>query len=59
MTVQKVLDYLNTLAPAAMKYEWDNVGLICGRRDQEVKKSLLRWTPLKMSAGKPLKWVLI
>ena len=47
MTVQNVLDYLHTLAPAAMKYEWDNVGLICGRRDQEVKKVLVALDPFE------------
>ena len=47
MTVQNVLDYLNTLAPAAMKYEWDNVGLLCGRRDQEVKKILVALDPFE------------
>ena len=47
MTVQNILDYLNTLAPAAMKYEWDNVGLLCGRRDQEVKKILVALDPFE------------
>ena len=47
MTVQTILDYLHTLAPAAMKYEWDNVGLICGRRDQEVKKVLVALDPFE------------
>ncbi len=47
MTVQTILDYLNTLAPAAMKYEWDNVGLLCGRRDQEVKKVLVALDPFE------------
>ena len=47
MTVQNILDYLETLAPAAMKYEWDNVGLLCGRRDQEVKKILVALDPFE------------
>lgn len=47
MTVQNILDYLNKLAPAAMKYEWDNVGLLCGRRDQEVKKILVALDPFE------------
>ena len=38
MTVQNILDYVNSLAPRHMKCDWDNVGLLCGRRDQEVKK---------------------
>ena len=28
-----------------MKYEWDNVGLLCGRRDQEVRKLLVALDP--------------
>ena len=47
MTVQQILDYLNTLAPAAMKYEWDNVGLLCGRREQEVRKVLVALDPFE------------
>ncbi len=47
MTVQIILDYVNSLAPAAMKYEWDNVGLLCGRRDKEVKKILVALDPFE------------
>lgn len=45
MTVQQILDYVNSLAPTHMKYDWDNVGLLCGRRDQEVKKLLVALDP--------------
>ena len=45
MTVQTILDYVNSLAPRQMKYDWDNVGLLCGRRDQEVKKVLVALDP--------------
>ena len=45
MTVQIVLDYVNSLAPKQMKYDWDNVGLLCGRRDQEVNKILVALDP--------------
>lgn len=45
MTVQEILDYVYFLAPANMKYDWDNVGLLCGRRDQEVKKILVALDP--------------
>lgn len=45
MTVQQILDYVNSLAPASMKCDWDNVGLLCGRRDQEVKKVLVALDP--------------
>ena len=45
MKVQNILDYLQTIAPAAMKYEWDNVGLLCGSREQEVHKILVALDP--------------
>ena len=45
MTVQQILDYVNSLAPSSMKCDWDNVGLLCGRRDQEVKKVLVALDP--------------
>ena len=45
MTVQQILDYVNSLAPAGMKYDWDNVGLLCGRREQPVKKILVALDP--------------
>ena len=45
MTVQQILDYVNSLAPVHMKADWDNVGLLCGRRDQEVKKILVALDP--------------
>ena len=56
MTVQTILDYLQTLAPAAMKYEWDNVGLICGRRDQEVKKILVALDPFEHVCKEAADW---
>lgn len=45
MTVQEILSYVNSLAPKHMKCDWDNVGLLCGRRDQEVKKVLVALDP--------------
>jgi len=45
MTVQQILDYVNSLAPRHMKCDWDNVGLLCGRRDQAVKKVLVALDP--------------
>lgn len=45
MKLQTILDYLQTLAPANMKYDWDNVGLLCGDREQEVHKILVALDP--------------
>ena len=47
MTVQEILDYLQTLAPVHMKYEWDNVGLLCGRRTQLVRRVLVALDPFE------------
>lgn len=45
MKVQTILDYVNSLAPFHMKYDWDNAGLLCGRRDREVTKILVALDP--------------
>ena len=45
MKVHDILEYLFTLAPAHMKYDWDNVGLLCGSRGQAVKKVLVALDP--------------
>ena len=43
--VADILDYLETLAPTAMKMDWDNVGLLCGEREQPVHKILVALDP--------------
>lgn len=40
-TVLEIRDYCLSLAPAAWKEDWDNVGLLCGRRDMEVSRILV------------------
>ena len=40
-TVADILKFLDTLAPASMKMEWDNVGLICGSKSAEVSRVLV------------------
>lgn len=44
-TVQTVYDFLKTLAPEYMAYEWDHVGLLCGRSDRPVEKILVALDP--------------
>jgi len=41
MKVCDIVSYLFSLAPAYMKEEWDNVGLVCGHSDAEVEKVLV------------------
>lgn len=44
-TVQNILDFIETIAPTELKMEWDNVGLLCGQADREVKKVLVALDP--------------
>ena len=46
-TVNDVLNFMETLAPAHMKMSWDNVGLLCGSRKAEVKKILVALDPFE------------
>ena len=47
MNVQEIVDFLETIAPRAMKYDWDNVGLLCGSAKQEVHKILVALDPFE------------
>lgn len=46
-TVADILNFVEHLAPRSMKMEWDNVGLLCGRREKEVKKILVALDPFR------------
>ena len=46
-TVNDILAYLETLAPASMKMDWDNVGLLCGSTSQSVRKILVALDPFE------------
>ena len=46
-TVNDILMYMETLAPAAMKMEWDNVGLLCGSESKPVSKILVALDPFE------------
>lgn len=45
--VKDVLQYMETLAPAYLAESWDNVGLLCGRKEREVKKILVALDPFR------------
>ena len=47
ITVSDILKFLDTLAPASMKMEWDNVGLICGSKSAAVSKVLIALDPFE------------
>ena len=46
-TVADILTFLDTLAPAQLKMDWDNVGLLCGSKNTEVTKILVALDPFE------------
>ena len=46
-TVADILNFVEDLAPRAMKMDWDNVGLLCGRKEKEVRKILVALDPFR------------
>ena len=46
-TVNDILQFIESVAPSYMKYGWDNVGLLCGRKDREAKKILVALDPFR------------
>jgi len=46
-TVADILHYIEALAPRHMKMDWDNVGLLCGRKDKPVTKILVALDPFR------------
>ena len=41
MNINKIIDLIEAAAPKELAYPWDNVGLLIGGRDKEVRKILL------------------
>ena len=39
-TASDILNFIETIAPKELAMEWDNVGLLCGEADKEVKTVL-------------------
>ena len=46
-TVADILKYIESIAPPYMMESWDNVGLLCGRKDKEVKTILVALDPFR------------
>ena len=44
-TVADILKYIESIAPAYMAESWDNVGLLCGRKEKPVTKILVALDP--------------
>ena len=50
-TVKDILQLMESIAPQAKKERWDNVGLLCGREDKEVKTILIALDPFEDTAN--------
>lgn len=47
ITVEDILTYLNTLAPQSRMMDWDNGGLLCGRKAKSVSRILIALDPFE------------
>ena len=55
-TVSDILSFLDTLAPPAMKMDWDNVGLLCGNRNAPVSRVLVALDPFEDVCREAERW---
>ena len=46
-TVADILNFIESIAPPYMKMDWDNCGLLCGRKDRKVHKILVALDPFR------------
>ncbi len=56
MTVCDVLTFLEEIAPGYMKMDWDNVGLLCGRKNKEVRRVLVALDPFEGVCQEAAQW---
>ena len=55
-TVNDILNYIETLAPRALKMDWDNVGLLCGSKNTPVTKILVALDPFEHVCCEAAAW---
>ena len=55
-TVKDILQYIEALAPRSMKESWDNVGLLCGSSQQEVRKIMVALDPFESVCTEAAAW---
>lgn len=55
-TAADILKFVETLAPRAMKMDWDNVGLLCGSRSTPVTKVLVALDPFEGVCREAADW---
>lgn len=46
-TAGDILNFMDTVAPRYMQYEWDNNGILCGSRSKEAKKIFVALDPFE------------
>ena len=55
-TVSDILKFVETLAPRSMKMDWDNVGLLCGRKSAPVTRVLVALDPFEHVCQEAAQW---
>ena len=55
-TVADILKFVETLAPRAMKMDWDNVGLLCGSKRTPVTRVLVALDPFEHVCEEAAAW---
>ena len=55
-TVADILQYIESIAPPYMAEDWDNVGLLCGRKDREVARILVALDPFRNVIDEAIDW---
>ena len=55
-TVADILKFVETLAPRAMKMDWDNVGLLCGSKLTPVTRVLVALDPFEHVCEEAARW---
>lgn len=55
-TVQDIMNFMESLAPKALKMDWDNVGLNCGSRSAPVSKVLVALDPFEHVCQEAADW---
>jgi len=56
VTVADILQFVETIAPPFMKMDWDNVGLLCGRKNTPVTKVLVALDPFERVCQEAIDW---
>lgn len=56
ITVNDILQFMETVAPMSLKMEWDNAGLLCGSRTTPVTKILVALDPFEHICDEAAAW---